>query len=73
MGWIDFAGYSKIFGFVGGITEFKKKYCVYQDYKGFPELVKYINTDQLEVQFKQVAFKLSRDQANELLTAGCLA
>lgn len=65
-GWIDFAGYSKLFGFVYGITEFKKKYCVYQDFKGFPELVKYINTDELEQQFKQVAFKLSRDRAAEL-------
>lgn len=65
-GWIDFAGYSKLFGFVYGITEFKKKYCIYQDYKGFPELVRYINTDQLEYQLKRVAFKLSRDQAAEL-------
>lgn len=65
-GWIDFAGYSKMFGFVTGITEFKNRYCVYQDYKGFPELVKYINTDQLEAQLKRVAFKLDRDQAAEL-------
>lgn len=65
-GWIDFAGYSKLFGFVSGITEFKRKYCVYQDIKGFPELVRYINTEELEEQFKQVAFKLSREQADEL-------
>lgn len=65
-GWIDFAGYSKLFGYVYGITEFKKKYCVYQDFKGFPELVKYINTDELEQQFKQITFKLSREQAHEL-------
>lgn len=65
-GWIDFAGYSKLFGFVGGITEFKRKYCVYQDYKGFPELVKYINIPEMEAQLKQIAFRLSRDQAAEL-------
>lgn len=65
-GWIDFAGYSKLFGFVKGITEFKKNYCIYQDFKGYPELVKYINVDQLEYQLKRVAFKLSRDQAAEL-------
>lgn len=65
-GWIDFAGYSKLFGFVGGITEFKKTYCVYQDYKGFPELVRYINTDKLEQQLNQVAFRLTREQAAEL-------
>lgn len=65
-GWIDFAGYSKLFGFTKGITEFKKKYCVYQDYKGFPELVKYINVPELEYQLARCAFKLSREQAAEL-------
>jgi len=65
-GWIDFAGYSKLFNYVTGITEFKRRYCVYQDYKGFPELVKYINTDQLENQLRRVAFKLDRNQAAEL-------
>lgn len=65
-GWIDFAGYSKLFGYVYGITEFKRKYCIYQDYKGFPELVRYINTDELKQQLDKVAFKLSRDQADEL-------
>lgn len=65
-GWIDFAGYSKLFGFVKGITEFKTKYCVYQDFKGFPELVKYINIPQMEMQLRRIAFQLSREQAAEL-------
>jgi len=65
-GWIDFAGYSKLFGYTQGITEFKKNYCIYQDYKGFPELVKYINTDELQQQLESVAFRLPRDQADEL-------
>lgn len=65
-GWIDFAGYSKLFGFTKGITEFKKNFCVYQDYKGFPELVKYVNVHILESQLRRTAFKLSRDQAAEL-------
>lgn len=65
-GWIDFAGYSKLFGFTKNITEFKRNYCVYQDFKGFPELVKYINTDRLEYQLSRCAFKLSREQAAEL-------
>ena len=65
-GWIDFAGYSKLFGFTQGITEFKKRFCVYQDFKGFPELVKYINTETLEYQLSRVAFKLSRELAAEL-------
>jgi len=65
-GWIDFAGYSKLFGYTKGITEFKTKYCIYQDFKGFPELVKYINIDKLKEQLGQVAFKLSSDEAPEL-------
>lgn len=65
-GWIDFAGYSKIFGFTSGITEFKNKYCRIQDFKGFPEIVGYFNTDELEQQFKRVAYPLSRELADEL-------
>lgn len=65
-GWIDFAGYSKLFGYVKGITEFKQKYCVYQDFKGFPELVKYINVETMENQLRRVAYKLDRNQAAEL-------
>lgn len=65
-GWIDFAGYSKVFSFTNGITEFKQKYCIYNDAPGFPVLVKYINVDNLENQLRRVAYKLSRDQAAEL-------
>lgn len=65
-GWIDFAGYSKLFGFVKGITEFKQNFCNYVDYKGFPELVSYKNIPVMEEQLRRVAFKLSREEAAEL-------
>lgn len=65
-GWIDFAGYSKIFGFTHGITEFKNRYCNYVDYKGFPELKSYNHIPEMEEQLKQVAYKLDRNQAAEL-------
>lgn len=65
-GWIDFAGYSKLFGFVQGITEFKRRYCIYQDYKGFPELVRHINIPEMEQQLAKIAYPLSRDKAKEL-------
>lgn len=65
-GWIDFAGYSKLFGFVKGITEFKNKYVRIQDYKGFPEIIGYNRVPELEEQLKRIAFKLSREQADEL-------
>lgn len=65
-GWIDFAGYSKLFGYTQGITEFKKKYCRIQDYKGFPEIIGYNQIPELETQLRRTAFKLSREQAAEL-------
>lgn len=72
-GWIDFAGYSKLFGFTKGITEFKRNFCVYQDYKGFPELVKYVNIPIMESQLSRVAYRLNRDQAAELPSRQTLA
>ena len=65
-GWIDFAGYSKLFGFTKGITEFKNKYCRIQDFKGFPEIIGYNNIPQLEYQFSKTAYRLTREQAAEL-------
>lgn len=65
-GWIDFAGYSKLFGFVRGITEFKNKYCRIQDYKGFPEIIGYNQVPEMESQLSRIAYRLSREQAAEL-------
>lgn len=65
-GWIDFAGYSKLFGFTNGITEFKRNYCVYDESAGFPRLVKYLQVPILESQLSRIAYRLSRDQAAEL-------
>lgn len=65
-GWIDFAGYSKLFGYTKGITEFKRKYCRIQDFKGFPEIIGYYNTDELDKQLKAIAYPLTREQALEL-------
>jgi superfamily II DNA or RNA helicase len=65
-GWFDFAGYSKLFGFTKGVTEFKNKYCNIQTYKGWPEIVGYRNTDELENQWNKISRYLSRAQASEL-------
>lgn len=65
-GWIDFAGYSKLFNYTKGITEFKNKYCRIQDFKGFPEIIGYNQIPELENQLRRTAFKLDRNQAAEL-------
>lgn len=65
-GWIDFAGYSKLFNYTKGITEFKNKYCRIQDFKGFPEIIGYNNIPQMEQQLNEIAYKLDRNKAAEL-------
>ncbi len=65
-GWIDFAGYSKIFGFTKGVTEFKNKYCNIQTYKGWPEIVGYRNVDELDTQWHEISRYLSRAEATDL-------
>lgn len=65
-GWIDFAGYSKLFGYTKGITEFRSKFCKMQDYRGFPEIIGYNNVSRLEYQLSKTTYRLSRDQAAEL-------
>lgn len=65
-GWIDFANYSKIFGFVKHITHFKNKYCNIQTYKGFPEIVNYWHEDELTRQWRSISKLLTKAQANDL-------
>lgn len=65
-GWVDFAGYSKLFGFTKGITEFNTKYVRIDRNAGYPRIVGYNDIPRLEMQFKRIAFKLSREQAAEL-------
>ncbi len=65
-GWIDFAGYSKLFGFTKGITEFKQKYCNINTFAGFPRIVGYFNTEEMNRQWHLVSRSLTREQAHEL-------
>jgi len=65
-GWIDFAGYSKLFGFVSGITEFKKTFCNITTFGGFPKIVGYNNIPVMEQQWQSISRTLTREQALEL-------
>lgn len=65
-GWIDFAGYSKLFGFTKGITEFKKKYCNIVTYKGWPEIKSYNNEAELAKQWQSISKPLKRSEALDL-------
>jgi SNF2 family DNA or RNA helicase len=65
-GWIDLANYSKIWGFTKNITEFKKKYCNYVDFKGFPELKNYWREDEMKQQWQSIAKELKKSEALDL-------
>lgn len=65
-GWIDVANYFKIFGFSKGITEFKKRYCEYQTYRGFPELIRYYHEGELKDRWNRMAKPLNKQTALDL-------
>lgn len=65
-GWIDFANYSKIWGFTKGITDFKQRYCDIVTYKGFPEIKGYWREDELMQQWQSISKKLTKKEALDL-------
>jgi hypothetical protein len=65
-GWIDFANYAKIFGMSKGISEFKKKYCNIQTFKGFPEIIGYWREDELQRNWNRIAKPLNKQAALDL-------
>lgn len=65
-GWIDFANYSKIWGYTKGITQFKKLYVHEVDYKGFPEIVGYYREGELTNQWQGISRKLDKRDALDL-------
>lgn len=65
-GWIDAANYYKIFGFVKNITEFKKRYCDYVDFRGFPELTGYRRETELQTYWNGIAKPLDKQTALDL-------
>lgn len=65
-GWIDFANYSKIWGFTKHITEFKKRFCNIATYKGFPEIIGYWHEDKLIEQWNSISRKLTKAEALDL-------
>lgn len=65
-GWIDAANYYKMFGFVKNITDFKKRYCNIQTYKGFPEIIGYYHEGELQSHWNGIAKPLSKQMALDL-------
>lgn len=53
--WKDFVSYFTACGFIKNKTQFTREYCVMQTYRGFPEIVAYINQDKLTEMWKRIA------------------
>lgn len=65
-GWIDAANYYKLFGYIKNITDFKKRYCNIQAYKGFPEIVGYWHENELQSFWNRIAKPLNKQSALDL-------
>lgn len=55
--WIDFQAYACATKLVRNLTEFRRKYCIMQNFKGFPEIVGYQNTDELSEWWDSVSVR----------------
>lgn len=53
--WIDFYAYFTAAGLVPNKTYFQRNFCNMASYRGFPEIVSYRNTEQLEEWWKQIS------------------
>lgn len=65
-GWISAANYFKIFGFSKNITEFKKRYCNIQTFKGFPEIIGYYHEEELKRLWNTISKPLKKEDAIDL-------
>lgn len=65
-GWISAANYFKVFGFTRNITEFKKRYCEIQTFKGFPEITGYYHEEELKSQWNLISRPLRKEDAIDL-------
>ena len=53
--WKDFVAYFVGAGLVKNITQFRNDFCIMQNFRGFPEIVRYINEDMLLAMWNQIA------------------
>lgn len=65
-GWIDAMNYFKIFGYVKNKTEFKKRYVIEVNYRGFPEIRGYNGEDDLQRKWNKIAKPLDKQVALDL-------
>jgi len=65
-GWIDFANYSKIWGFTKGVTQFKQRYVNYANYVDFPKIDGYWHEDEMMMQWQEISRRLTKGEALDL-------
>lgn len=54
--YIDFYAYFQACGLVRNKTEFMRRFCVVQTFKGFPEIARYLETDTLKQWWKDISY-----------------
>lgn len=65
-GWISAANYFKLFGLSKNVTDFKRRYCNIQAFKGFPEIVGYYREDELKRLWNSISKPLRKEDAVDL-------
>lgn len=60
--WKDFITYLTATHLVRNKTEFMNKYCVMQTFKGYPEIVRYTNTDVLQAMWDSISTRPNTEQ-----------
>ena len=53
--WLKFYPYFQACGLVKHKTDFMRRYCVVQTFKGFPEIAKYLHTDELKKMWMKIS------------------
>ncbi len=54
--WMSFYAYFQACGFVRNKTAFTRRFCVVQTFKGFPEIVKYLETTTLNKWWREISY-----------------
>lgn len=60
--WKDFIAYFEATHLVKSKWEFQREYCIMQSFRGFPEIVKYVNTDVLQRMWDSISTSPSTEQ-----------
>ena len=65
-GWVDSINYFKMFFLVSSKYQFMQNHAIVNTYKGYPEIIGWQNTKQLENKWKAISKRLNKSEAIDL-------